>query len=203
MSRPIRLFNDDHQFRGACTQPTKALNNLEGEMKPSGQVFNPRTENLVSKENGGFASSQGRQIALEHICVPSSNTSSKQFRTIMQTIAEGWNHGAPSLLPRALRRTLFIRHHRRPATIVVWRQMIDAVNRGCGPGEQFSKWWHTPITLQTVWPTYRTMHPESSLPLAYLLSAAGIVVCVLVFGLAESAGCTKRKGQCIMSAMGN
>ena len=70
--------------------------------------------------------------------------------------------------------------------VVVWRQMIDAVNRGRGHREQFSKWWHTPITLQTVWRTYRTMHPESSLPLAYLLSAAGIVVCVLVFGLAES-----------------
>lgn len=82
-----------------CTQivPTKALNNLEGEMNPSGQVSNRRTENFVSKENGGFASSQGRQIALEHICVPSSNTSSEQFHTIMQTIAEGWNHGDAKL----------------------------------------------------------------------------------------------------------
>src|SRR5215469_1493247 len=81
-----------------CTQivPTKALNNLEGETKPSGQVFNPRTENFVPKENGGFASSQGRQIALEHICVPSSNTSSEQF-SIMQTIAEGFNHGDAKL----------------------------------------------------------------------------------------------------------
>jgi hypothetical protein len=30
------------------------------------------------------------------------------------------------------------------------------------------------------------MRPESNLSLAYLLSAAGIVVCVVVFGLAES-----------------
>jgi hypothetical protein len=82
-----------------CTQivPTKALNNLEGEMEPSGQVFNPRNENFVLKENSGFASSQRRQIAPEHICVPSSNTSSEQFHTIMQTIAEGWNHGDTNL----------------------------------------------------------------------------------------------------------
>jgi ketosteroid isomerase-like protein len=82
-----------------CTQivPTEALKNLEGEMKPLGQVFNPRTENFVPKENGGFASSQVRQIALEHICVPGSNTSSEQFHTLMQTIAEGWNHGDAKL----------------------------------------------------------------------------------------------------------
>lgn len=70
--------------------------------------------------------------------------------------------------------------------VVVWVRMVANVNRQRKLDEQISKWWCTPVALRTVWRSHQVFYPESRLPLAYLLSISGLVLCFLVVAILET-----------------